>query len=394
MNTYLALKNNIWKLYIVIGLRWFMIIMPIIVLFYNSIGLALREVFIIQAVFSATIVILEIPSGYWADIFGRRKSIIIGTCLAVLGMAIYSVSYDFYSVLIAEIILGVGASFVSGADSALLYDSLAEMKKIDDYKKSQGRLYAVENFSEGLAAVLAGFLAVISLRLPLYVETIAFVIALPFAFSLVEPARQAINKTSSYAREMIKIIKLALHEHKELKWLIIYSAVTGATTFTFVWFVQPYWSQVGLPLPWFGILWAVLQFSVGLFSWVASWYENKVGRRFVLISFIFIAAAAYLGMGLIQSLWGLVFMLLPYFVRGINKPLISDYVNKIISSESRATVLSIKNLGSRIIFVIIGPLVGWVSDVYSLSTALFLCAALFLILGLGSLVFLHKHNGL
>ena len=51
MNTYLALKNNIWKLYIVIGLRWFMIIMPIIVLFYNSIGLALREVFIIQAVF-------------------------------------------------------------------------------------------------------------------------------------------------------------------------------------------------------------------------------------------------------------------------------------------------------------------------------------------------------
>ena len=139
----------------------------------------------------------------------------------------------------------------------------------------------------------------------------------------------------------------------------LFSCNRRATTFTFVWFVQPYWSQVGLPLPWFGILWAVLQFSVGLFSWVASWYENKVGRRFVLISFIFIAAAAYLGMGLIQSLWGLVFMLLPYFCTRINKPLISDYVNKIISSESRATVLSIKNLGSRIIFVIIGPLVGW-----------------------------------
>ena len=95
-----------------------MLFMPIVVLFYEDNGLEMRHVFILQAIYSVSIVALEIPSGFLADAMGRRKTIIIGTVLGTLGFATYSFSYGFVGFLIAEIILGIGQSLISGADSA------------------------------------------------------------------------------------------------------------------------------------------------------------------------------------------------------------------------------------------------------------------------------------
>ena len=70
-----------------------MLIMPIVVLFYNAHGLSMHEVFILQAIYSVSIVAWEIPSGYVADVIGRRKSMIIGAVLGFLGYFFYSFSY-------------------------------------------------------------------------------------------------------------------------------------------------------------------------------------------------------------------------------------------------------------------------------------------------------------
>ena len=66
-------KDNIWKLYIIKGLMWFMLGMPIIVLFFQENGLTLQEVMILQGSYSLMIALMEIPSGYIADLFGRKK---------------------------------------------------------------------------------------------------------------------------------------------------------------------------------------------------------------------------------------------------------------------------------------------------------------------------------
>jgi|GEM_PF-5291959 len=87
-------------------------------------------------------------------------------------------------------------------------------------------------------------------------------------------------------------------------------------------------------------------------------------------------------------------MLLFYFVRGINGPVISDYVNKIIPSNIRATVLSMRSLVGRLLFALIGPWIGVISDVYSIGTALLLSALIFGVFGTISLLFLHKNKAL
>jgi len=110
-----------------------MLTMPIIVLFYQENGLSMQNVLTLKAFYSVAVVIMEIPSGYFADIWGRKKTLILGSVLGCLGFVVYGFSSDFYGFLLAELILGVGSSFISGADSALLYDSLLQDKKEGTY---------------------------------------------------------------------------------------------------------------------------------------------------------------------------------------------------------------------------------------------------------------------
>jgi len=76
--------------------------MPIIVLFFQENGLSMKEVFLLQSIFSIGIILFEIPSGYFSDVIGRKKTIILGCIFGFLGFSIYSFSYGFLGFLIAE----------------------------------------------------------------------------------------------------------------------------------------------------------------------------------------------------------------------------------------------------------------------------------------------------
>ena len=93
--------------------------MPIIVLFYEENGLGLKEIFLLKSVYSIVLVALDIPTGYLADAWGRRNCLFTGCLIAFGGYICYSFSYTFGAFFIAEILLGIGQSLVSGADSAL-----------------------------------------------------------------------------------------------------------------------------------------------------------------------------------------------------------------------------------------------------------------------------------
>ena len=100
----------------------------------------------------------------------------------------------------------------------------------------------------------------------------------------------------------------------------------------------------------------------------------------------------YVITGLFQKLWAIPALLLFYFVRGIEGPVLKDYVNRLITTDKRATVLSVKNMLGRSVFTVFGPFVGWVNDVYSLKSALLLSGGLFMLIGGTALVFLRRHE--
>lgn len=358
-----------------------MLYMPIVVLFYESNGLQMKDIMILQAIYSIVIVALEIPSGYMADVWGRKRTMMLGAVMGVTGFAIYGFSYGFYGFLIAEIILGIGQSFVSGADSAMLYDSLLESKKEKQYSKFEGRITSFGNLAEASAALISVLLVTQSLRMPYYGQIVVAAIALPAAFTLREPDRQKKLLNKSF-REILDVSYFALFGNRMLRRNILLSAFTGCATLTMAWFAQKFFEHQGIEQIWFGLLWASLNVTVALASFFAYKIERRIGTGASVLMISIGIPLGYIVLAYAGITWGLITLFLFYLLRGFATPVLKDYINRITGSDVRATVLSVRNFIIRINFSLAGPLLGWMNDTYSLPDALKLGGVIFLVLNL------------
>lgn len=373
------MKRNILALYIIKLSKWFTLVMPIIVLFYEKHGLGLQDVFILKSVYSVAAVALEIPSGYLADVWGRRNCLISGCILFFFGYLCYSFTSTFEAFLIAEILLGTGQTLVNGADSALLYDTTAHYKKENLYLRYEGRITMIGNFAEALAGIFGGLLAAYSLRLPFYAQAgIAFT-GIPAAFALQEWKIQ--NKLQNPASEIIRIIKYSLVTNKKLCYNIMFSGVIGAATLTMAWFVQPVLIYLKTPISWYGVIWTVLNLTVGFAALWSDRIDNFFGPKKMGILILTIISGGYIALAFNLSYTGLAILLIFYIFRGFATPILKGYINQMTFSEMRATVLSIRNFVIRLMFAAIAPFIGWMNDFYSLKTALLVTAGIILIPG-------------
>lgn len=381
----MPVESNIFKLYIIKIAKWFMLFMPIIVPFYMENGLGMKEIMLLQGVYSITIVILEIPSGYFSDVLGRRKTLVIGSVLGFFGFLTYSLSFGFWGFLIAEIILGLGQSLISGTDSAMLYDTLIDTKKEKEYLKYEGRIISIGNFAEAIAGTLGGLLAGLSLRLPYFFQTGVALMAIPASFLLIEPIRKLSQKKMNF-KDILKIVKYSLHDHKALQKNIFFSALIGTATLTMAWFVQPIFLINNIPIEGFGLLWTLLNLTVGLIAAIAYKIEQRLKQKFSIIIIALSIPILYVLVsqsGLYSSI-ALLFVF--YSIRGFATPVLKDYINRLVPSDIRATILSVRNFIIRLNFVIIGPFLGWYSDFYSLKQALFLAGVIFLVLSMLTMI--------
>ena len=134
------MQRNLIALYLVKLSKWFTLVMPIIVLFYEEHRLGLQDVFILKSVYSVAAVALEVPSGYLADVWGRKRCIVAGCVLFFGGYLCYSLTSTFAAFLVAEILLGIGQTMINGADSALLYDTSVHHGRENLYLRYEGRI--------------------------------------------------------------------------------------------------------------------------------------------------------------------------------------------------------------------------------------------------------------
>ena len=378
MNIY---GGNIPRLYIIKTAKWFSLIMPVIILFYLETGLNMTQIFWLKSIYSIGMLLWEIPSGYFGDVWGRKKTLIAGSILTTIGFSIYGFSSSFWFFALAEFILGIGQSFVSGSDSALLFDSLKADHRENEYLKYEGKVTSVGNFSEAIAGVLGGLLALVSLRTPFIAQAIFSAMAIPASFTLREPELVFGNRVKGF-RDIYQVIGHALWRHKLLRQYILLSSVIGTATLTYAWFVQPYFIQIELPVALYGVLWTALNLTVGFSSIFSYRVSNYLGKRNTLIFVVASTVAGFVITGALISVWAIPVLFAFYIARGIATPLMKDYIHVLINSEVRATILSLRNMFIRIFFSIIGPLAGWLTDTFSLRTAFFASALVFLLLGL------------
>lgn len=377
--------RNIPLLYIIRIAKWFNLVMPIVVLFYTDTGMNMQEIFILKSIYSIGIVAMEIPSGWMADVWGRRKTLILGSILGTIGFVVYSVTHSFMWFVLAEVILGVGYSFVSGADSAILYDTLKENDREKQYVKQEGRITSAGNFAEAIAGIVGGLLAAITIRTPFYFQILVAAMAIPASLQLIEPKlhrKHVILKPL----EFLKAARKNLTGNRNLLTAILFSSVTGTATLTFAWFVQPWLLEINLPVEWFGVMWALLNISVAVSSVLAYKMENLVTRKSGTLLILIALTAGFWLSGWFIAPWGIAFLFFFYLARGMATIILKNYVNEFTDSEVRATLLSVRNFLIRINFAVTGPFLGWITDKISLSWALFTAGALYMLLALISVI--------
>ena len=384
------LAGNIPKLYAVQFTHWFLLPMAIIVPFYKSNGLDTTEIMLIQAFYSIVMVGLEIPSGYIGDIIGRKQSVLWGMAMFVLGYGIYTLAGSFWGFALGSLVLAAGSSFISGSDSALLYDTLNVLKDKAKYVKAEGRMYAVSNFAEAGAAIAGSTLAVYHIRYPYIAQVFICLTGVLIAYTLIEPPlEKRFDKKDSWGN-IKKALSFILRENKKLRLLIIYSGIAGATTLTIAWFTQPFFEYIKIPLLYFGFLWTGINLSVGLASWSAHKLQHRITPLHLALLISTLLVCAYAGIAFLGNIFALLFIFMSAVGRGFASPIFKNWIHAETPSYMRATVLSIRSFVIRISFASLSPLLGYLTDIYSIRQAMFLGFLIFSFGLLLSVFFLKK----
>ena len=375
-----SLKGNVTKLYLFSFLKMTLFPMAIITLFWkDQIGLSLTDILLLQAIFSAASVLFEYPSGYISDRLGYRAALITASILAIIGWSYYLFADTFTEVLLAEIILGCAWAFISGSDSALLFETLRSQQQEDGYARFDGRMTGFAQTGEAAGALFAGVMYAAGPLFPFIGQIAVWFVALLLCLSMKEPAVEGETQIHSHLAEALKTCRYALLENTHVRATIMFGAVLGLASFYTVWLIQPYMQESGVAVVWFGPAWAGANLTVACCSLISHRLRFVLGDRWLIALFVVLVLVGYGGLSMITGVWSFLFYYLLTAMRGLQGPLMRNHLQHASSRRNRASILSLYSLVFRLLFVFTGPMVGLAADNYGLRPTFAFLAVIFVL---------------
>ncbi len=349
----MGVGGNIWKLQVdrFFGNCW--VYIAILVPFFESHGLSASQIFLTEAVFAAVMVVMELPTGYISDVIGRRICYIIGSTLIPVAVSVYFFSSGFWGFALAEGILAVGLSFRSGTDTSILYDSLLELGREGEHKAIEGTAHFLRSLGSAFGNLLGSFLSSISLLLPFVANIITSLVLLPLALFMKEPARE--SRQSQNTRAHINDLGKSLHiaaTKPALRNVILYMILINGIGMVFYWSNYINYTRLGFPVYIFGIMAALSSLSAAMGSKLLHRFDRRFGEKMAL--FLPLMMGPFMvAVGFVPDRWMIPFIFLAMFCWGFALPLLQNILHKNTTSNRRATLFSLANMGGRLLFVIL-----------------------------------------
>jgi MFS family permease len=326
----------------------------------DDLGLDMTQVMVVQAIFAAAVAGLEFPSGYLADRIGYRRTLLLAAGFSVVGWSLYARATGFWDTVAAELILAASISFVSGADLAMLYESLHATDREPAFGRWASRHHMSGQIAEAAAAIVAGLLFACWTRLPFVLQIGVALAEAVIAFALVEPPRAP--EPHRTPRERLRGILALATRRGPLRAILALAVLLSLSSFIPVWLIQVYALDAGVPVEWLGPIWAVANLSVAGGAFASTRFGATLGLMPTLLVCIGLIATGYAGLGLSQATLGFAFYFCLTFMRGLWFPVLHHEEQRLIPSSDRAALLSLRSFGFRGAFAIVGPMVGAAVD--------------------------------
>lgn len=338
-------------------------------------GFSLFEIGLFEAIFHVASVTMEIPTGMIGDLIGRKFSRIVGIILLILYTLLILVGTEFWVIALAFFICGVGYTFESGSGEALVYDSLIELKEEHSFMKVQGKKEILFQLSSSIGLFVGGWIAVIAFDLNFILMIFVLAIALiPILLMTEIPQNKSIEKRTFRQLVNEHIIKSTnvVKKDKRLLFLILIFAFMLAPITSMFFYVQEYLIGLDFTIFHVGIILGIHSAAGVVGGILADRLEKKYKEKLILyIVPIFIVLSFWTV--LIDQIVFIPFILLG-FLDSIFYIVLSDYMNRLIPSQQRATVLSFSNLVFSCAMILIFPLFGLIADLSTLRVSFTLLA--------------------
>ncbi len=373
-------------------------------IFLLDAGLSNLEAFAANAFFTAGMVLFEVPTGIVADTIGRRTSYLLGTLTLMASTFLYvflwQVEAPLWEWAIASMLLGLGFTFFSGAVEAWLVDALTATGYTGELETVFGRGQIVTGAAMLIGSVAGGFIArQTSLGVPFVLRGLVLIVMFGLAFRLMHDVGFAPEKGGRALTEMRKIAANSVEygwRVPAVKWLMVESLFTGGVGIYAFYALQPYLLELyGDPQAYqiAGLVAAIVA-GAQIAGGVAAPRIRRLFRRrtSALIVTAGLSVVSLGLIGLVESFWAVIGLIVVWgLLFAATLPIRQTYLNGLIPSRQRATILSFDSMMSSTGGVWTQPLLGRSADAWGYAPS-YLIGAGISVLALPCLALSRRQN--
>jgi predicted MFS family arabinose efflux permease len=373
------MKKNIALLYGFSFFDQFMIVIALWVPYLATQGIGMQQFMQLQAVFAIVILIGEVPSGLLSDLWGRKKTLLLGTTLKAVSFSLFPLWSSYEGFLFYHLTMGIALSMISGGDVALLWDShLAKGGERARGAAVLGNATLAAQMGTTVSALVGGAVVILSYGHLLWANAILSWIPVLLVLSITEPPA-SYERPKKWAQNFKEILSATFVRDGTTRLVFLNMVIWGSGALLMFWVNQKYWQETAVPLPWFGILLAGYNLIDGIAAKFAALGATRYGRRPLLAIVGMLPVVAYFGMASFFGWGGILFGFVFKIGRGVLAVFFMEALNERIASAFRATVISLSQLGIRASFCLLGPLAGYGIDAWGLPSVLSALGILFAI---------------
>ena len=358
------------------------ICIPIMVVFFNSIGMNQALIGISQMMFTIAILFADIPMGYIADRYSRKKLNIIGDFGVALAFGIYAFAPGFWVVVLCEVLVGAFFGMTNGVDDSFVKfysDKIDESGKL--FKKNVARLKACHFIALPIAILIGMFVSKFDLRLCIAAVAVPYLIGGILAFFIDDIGDKIQSRDKNHIKDMIKSVSSVL-KPKKVKWLVAAYAASREITHPVIWVFTPLLLLVGVPVYLVGIGW-IFNYIFSIFGTFLAGKMAEAKPSVKLAMPILIAALGMLPIIINVNIVTVWMFALVGFAQGFSAVAISPIIQREIEDKYQTTAISIATTSARLFYIPVVAITNWAGDIkpeYTLLATLIIFLPLALVI--------------